>query len=128
MSEEEKANILATFRSSLDSIFQEKLTLEKWQTKLKNFNVRVNMVALVGPNDKAYLHVIIENGKITVDLGKLDDAEIEISALFDTFFKISSLQVNPLKMLITRKVKVKTSLKNLGKLLTVQNLMIIEKT
>ena len=127
MSEYEKENIVATFRSSLNSIFQEKLAKENWQEKVAKLAARVNIAVMVGKNDKAYLHVIVDNGKISVEPGKLDDANFELAATFETFFNVASGTANPIVMLLSGKLKTKNALKNLAKLLAIQKLLILEK-
>lgn len=127
MTEEEKENIIATFKASLDSIFQEKLSKETWRKKIAKFAARVNIAIQVENKDKAYLHVIVDKGTISAEPGKLDDANFELISNFETFFNIASRTANPIKMLLLGKLKAKNALKNLGKLLMVQKLLILEK-
>ena len=128
MSEDEKENIIATFKSSLDSIFQEKLAKEKWREKIAKFSARVNIAIIIGENDKAYLHVIVDNGKITVEPGKLADANFELASTFEIFFNVASGTANPIKMLLSGKLKAKNAGKYLSKLLVIQKLLILEKS
>jgi hypothetical protein len=135
MDEDEKNNILATFKASLDSIFKEKLEDEKWKKKLANFTARVNMAVVCPPDEdnksstaeKIYLHIVVDKGAITVGIGKLDDAEFELAASFALFFTVATGDASAVKALFSGALKATNMLKNLKKLLFMQKLLVLEK-
>ncbi len=136
MDENEKQNVLATFKASLDSIFKEKIEDEKWRKKLANFTARVNMAVVCPPDDNAakgspgekiFLHIICDNGAITVEPGKLDDAEFELSASFALFFTVATGESSAVKSLFSGALKATNMLKKIKKLLFMQKLLVLEK-
>ncbi len=137
MNDNEKSNITATFKASLDSIFKEKLAQETWRKKLENFTARVNLGVVCPPDegdaagakeDKIYLHIIADKGALTVDPGKLDDADFELAASFALFFNVATGEASSIKAMFSGALKAKGQvLKNIKKLLFLQKLLILEK-
>lgn len=135
MDDNEKENIMATFKASLDSIFKEKLDQEKWRKKLENFTARVNLAVVCppeegakgSPEEKIFLHVIADKGTLTVGTGKLDDAEFDLAASFALFFTVATGEASAVKALFSGALKATHMLKNMKKLLIMQKLMVLEK-
>ena len=129
MDQDEKNNIIATFKASLDSIFDEKLKQEKWKEKVNNFNAKVNFAVLVGDGnkEKIYLSLVSENGEVNLSPGMIDDADFELAATFDVFFNIATGEANAILALLMGKLKVKNLLKNFKKVLFLQKFLVLEK-
>ncbi|MEX2684731.1 MAG: SCP2 sterol-binding domain-containing protein [Candidatus Sigynarchaeota archaeon] len=137
MNENEKNNITETFKASLDSIFKEKLAQEKWRKKLEKFNARVNLAVVCPPDegagagakeDKIYLHIIADKGALSVEPGKLDDADFELAASFEIFFNVATGDASAIKAMFSGALKTSGKvLKNISKLLFLQKLLILEK-
>jgi putative sterol carrier protein len=137
MNDDEKNNILATFKASLDSIFKEKLENEEWRKKLANYTARVNLAVVCPPDegaaagtkdDKIYMHIVADKGAIVVEPGKLDDAEFELAASFAIFFNVATGEASSIKAMFSGALKAKGQvLKNIKKLLFLQKLLILEK-
>ena len=130
MDQHEKNNIIETLQSSLDSVFQEKLQSESVRSKLEDVHAKVNVAVI--SNDKqdperAHVSIIIENGTITVQNGKLPDAHLELAASFETFFTIATGALNSTKALLVGKLKVKGGFKHLKKLLLLQKLLVLDR-
>ncbi len=130
MDEDEITNLVETFKASLDSIFQEKLESKPWQEKLQGFSARVN-IAIVAKEgikiENIYVHIIANGLDISVTPGKLDDAEFELAASFETFFNIATGDANSILELLKGKLKVKNMLKNMKKVLFLNKLLVLEK-
>nr|MDO8118961.1 SCP2 sterol-binding domain-containing protein [Candidatus Sigynarchaeota archaeon] len=130
MDQDEINNLLETFKASLDSIFQEKLESETWREKLKGFSAKVN-IAIVAKEgvkiENIYVHIIAQGTNISVTPGKIDDAEFELAASFETFFNIATGSANSILELLKGKLKVKEMLKNMKKVLFLNKLMVLEK-
>ncbi|MBN2153754.1 MAG: SCP2 sterol-binding domain-containing protein [Candidatus Lokiarchaeota archaeon] len=136
MDETEKNNITETFKASLDSIFKEKLEQEKWRKKLENFTARVNLAVVCPPDeanaggakdDKIYLHIVADKGAISVEPGKLDDAEFELAASFALFFTVATGEASAVKALFSGALKATNMLKKIKKLLFMQKLLVLDK-
>ena len=137
MNDNEKSNVTETFLASLNSIFKEKLDQESWRKKLADFKARVNLAVVCPPDegvaagakeDKIYLHIIADKGALTVEPGKLDDADFELAASFELFFTVATGEANSIKAMFSGALKAKGQvLKNIKKLLLLQKLLILEK-
>jgi putative sterol carrier protein len=136
MNDDEKANIIATFKASLDSIFQEKLAQEKWRKKLQKFQARVNLAVTSAPDetssgpaalDKVYMHIIADKGTISVEPGKLDNADFELAATFELFFTVATGDASAVKALINGSLKASNALLKLNKLLLLNKLLVLER-
>jgi putative sterol carrier protein len=137
MNDDEKSNITATFKASLDSIFKEKLEDEKWRKKLATFTARVNLAVVCPPDendansskeDKIYLHIVCDKGTIAVEPGRLSDADFELAASFALFFTVATGEASAVKAMFAGALKASgTVLKNIKKLLFMQKLLVLEK-
>ncbi|MHA1680730.1 MAG: SCP2 sterol-binding domain-containing protein [Promethearchaeota archaeon] len=130
LEETEKENIQATFKASLDSIFEEKLAQEKWQKKLETYKAKVNFIIVADggdPEDDVYLSLIAGDGKLEVGTEKLEDADFSLSASFEILFNIATGSMNATIALLKGKLKASKAFKNLKKLLVLQKLLVLDK-
>lgn len=126
---DEKENIRATFKASLESIFNEKLEKDKWKEKIQDLTFSVNIIVQAGDGsleDEVYLHIDINKGEIEVHDGKVEDAIFSLKAPFEVLFSIATGELKATKALLKRKLKVTRLLRNLRKVLLLQKLMVLE--
>jgi len=90
MEESEKENLFITFQHTIRSIINDKQKNPKNEKLLNKFSAKINLGLQIKTNDYFWLHLIGENGKFTLNKGRLEDFDLEImSTPFDFLFFVN---------------------------------------
>jgi len=135
MEETEKDNLYQTFQAVINSIVREKKTMEKYDKLFETFEARVNLGLQMEDDYYFWVNLIIEDGEVSLNRGKLEDNYdlILLSAPEDLMF-FTNGENSTLHMLMKknrfgeRKLRFKkgTTGLNLGKLLKLSKLLVLD--
>ncbi|MHA1731724.1 MAG: hypothetical protein ACTSU5_07255 [Promethearchaeota archaeon] len=76
----ERSNFFETFKGIIDSVLAEKRQSEKSAKKLAKLKARVNIALRCTEDDVVYVNLIFKGGDYEVNLGKIDDYDLELAA------------------------------------------------
>ena len=80
MKEEEKDNLFATFRQTIDSIIIDKWKYPKNEKLLNNFNAKINLGLQMEEDLYFWVNLLAENGNYSLNRGRLDEYDLEVMA------------------------------------------------
>lgn len=80
MKEEEKDNLFATFRQTIDSIIIDKWKYPKNEKLLNNFNAKINLGLQMEEDLYFWVNLLAKNGNYSLNRGRLDEYDLEVMA------------------------------------------------
>lgn len=135
MEEQEKDNLYLTFKAVIDSIIREKKEDPKSKKMLDKFEARVNLGLQIEKDYFFWVNIIIEDGDVSLNRGKLEDKYdlILLAAPEDMMF-FSNGENSTMHMMMKknrfgeRKLRFKkgTTGRNIGKLLKLSKLLVLD--
>jgi len=134
MQENEKQNLYETFNAVIESIIEEKRTIDKYENLLDEFDGRVNMGLQVEEDYLFWLHLVGKDGKFSLSRGRLDDFDLEIMAAPEDLMYFSNGENSLFHMLLKknefgeRKLRFSkgTTGRNFGLLLKLPKILVLD--
>lgn len=80
MKEEEKDNLFATFRQTIESIILDKWKYPKNDKLLNNFNAKINLGLQMEEDLYFWMNLLAKNGNYSLNRGRLDEYDLEVMA------------------------------------------------
>ncbi|MHA1131803.1 MAG: hypothetical protein ACTSQI_15440 [Candidatus Helarchaeota archaeon] len=136
MNEFQKNTVLSLFIRSVKAIMEEKRNNPKSLKKLNKFKAKINFGLEIEKDEYLWFNYISDNGKITVNKGRLeDDYDLEVMSVPEDFMFFVNGENSLLHMLLKRnkfrKRKFKfgkgTTGRNLRKLIKLPSIFVMDK-
>ncbi|TFF93538.1 MAG: hypothetical protein EU543_03410 [Promethearchaeota archaeon] len=102
MKENEKQNLYETFNAVIESIIEEKRTIDKYEDLLDEFDGRVNMGLQMEDDYYLWLNLVGKDGEISLSRGRLDDFDLEIMAAPEDLMYFSNGENSLFHMLLKK--------------------------
>ncbi len=136
MEESEKENLYQTFNAVIQSIIAEKKENPKYRKLFEKFEAKVNLGLQIEKDYYLWLNLIIKDGNVELNKGKLeDDYDLILMSTPEDMMFFSNGENSTLHMLTKKnkfgekklRVKKGTTGRNLGKLLKLSKLLVLDK-
>ncbi len=135
MEEEEKDNLYSTFKAVIDSIVEEKKRNPKNDKLFKKFKANINLGLQIEKDYYLWLNLVIGNGEVSLSRGELPEYDLRLFSAPEDMMYFSNGENSTVHMLTKKnrfgykklRFKKGTTGRNLGKLLTLPKLLVLEK-
>lgn len=130
---EEQQNLLDTFGAVLEAVFTEKKALPQWKPKIDRADLKINLALQIAQDEYFYTHLIVDHGQMQFNKGQLDSYDLELLAVPEDLLFFSNATYSVMDMVLKKneygfpKLRVKKGIRNVGKLLFVSKLLVIER-
>lgn len=135
MKEEEKDNLFATFRQTIESIILDKWKYPKNEKLLNNFNAKINLGLQMEEDLYFWVNLLAKNGNYSLNRGRLDEYDLEVMAEPEDLIYFSSGD-NSIITMITKKnrfgkrklrfSKSSSGKRNLGLLIKLSKILVLD--
>jgi hypothetical protein len=133
MTDDDKDRFFQTFQSIIDSVIKEKRQTEKWQKKLKQFKGNVQLKLRISKDEYYYCHLHAKDGEFELYAGEDPEGyDLELAATPEDLMNFTNRTYSTLDMILKKnqygetRLKVKKGGRNLGKLLAVSKLLVLD--
>lgn len=129
MDEDDQNNLFGTFEAVIQSAYNEKKDQPAWKDKIAKADIKANLALQVGKDEFFYVHLVIQNGNVQFNKGKLDGRWLELLADPQDLLFFANKTYSILDMVLKKnqygfpKMRVKNGGKNIGKLLFVSSFL-----
>lgn len=135
MKESEKQNLYDTFKAVIESIVNEKRQVPKSNKKLNKLIAGVNLGLQIGEDDYFWLNIKATDGKLVLEREKLEEYEFQLLSTPEDLLYFCNGTNSTVHMVTKKNVFGKKKLRiqkgttgrNLGKVLKLANLLVIDK-
>ena len=135
MEESEKQNLYDTFKAVIESIVNEKRQDPKSNKKLNKLIAGVNLGLQIGEDDYFWLNIKATDGKLVLEREKLEEYEFQLLSTPEDLLYFCNGTNSTVHMVTKKNVFGKKKLRiqkgttgrNLGKLLKLASLLVIDK-
>jgi len=135
MEESEKQNLFDTFKAVIESIVNEKKMVPKSNKKLQKLEAGVNLGLQIEDDYYFWLNLKAEGGDFILNRGKLDEYDFQLLAAPEDLMFFCNGENSTLHMITNKnrfgekklRIQKGTTGRNLGKLLKLANLLVIDK-
>ncbi|MFX0070818.1 MAG: hypothetical protein ACFFAO_06985 [Candidatus Hermodarchaeota archaeon] len=135
MNEEEKNNLYMTFKAVIEGIIEDKKKNPKNLKLLNNFDAKINIGLQTDDDEIFWLNLIAHDGNYNLEKGKLEEYDLDLMADPEDMMYFSNREYSTLHMMLKknrfgdRKLKFKagTTGRNMGKLLKLSKILVLDK-
>jgi putative sterol carrier protein len=132
MQKGEENYFFETFQGIIDSVIAEKRQNKKWEKKLNSFNAVVQFKLRITQDTHYSCHLVAKGGNYEMKPGPVDNYDLELAATPDDLMYFTNKTYSTVAMFLKKnkygetRLKVKKGGRNLGKLLAVSKLLVLE--
>lgn len=135
MDEAEQETLFLTFKAVIEDVIADKRKNPKNTKTLDEFQARINIGLHVEEEFILWVNLIAENGQYQISKGMLDEYDLELIADPEDLMYFTNGQYSTMKMMLTknrfskRRLRYKggTTGRNLGKLLKLRDILVLDK-
>ena len=135
MDEAEQETLFLTFKAVIEDVIADKRKNPKNVRSLDEYDARINIGLHVEDNFILWVNLVAEGGSYILNKGMLDEFDFELIADPEDLMYFTNGQYGTLKMMLTknrygkRRLRYKggTTGRNLGKLLKLRDILVLDK-
>ncbi|OLS13011.1 MAG: hypothetical protein RBG13Loki_3371 [Promethearchaeota archaeon CR_4] len=132
MDKADEERFFETFKSIIDSVVAEKRQNPKWQKTLDSFNATVQFKLRIDKDTYFLCHLVANGGNYEMKKGPVKKFDLELAATPEDLMNFANRTYSTTTMIMKKNVhgqkrlQIKKGGRNLGKLLTLSKLLVLE--